>query len=153
MEMKEKRKELCQYIGEVEKIKDHEYRMSRLIKSLVLGDGIKSIGVGAFEKCSQLESLVLSETVTVIKKRAFKDCVALKEVSFKEGLKNIEAEAFSGCAELKSVTLPDSLETLDHSAFARCPQLSKIVIGSNTILDKVPDYMLDKLMIRPCKSK
>ena len=58
----------------------------RLIKRVVIGNGVTSIGWSAFEGCSSLTSVTIPDTVT-----------------------SIGWSAFKGCTGLASVTIPDSV--------------------------------------------
>ena len=85
-----------------------EYNMKTIFGNQVtkyaIGDYVKTIGICAFYKCSNMT-----------------------EITFGENIKTISASAFSGCAGLTSIELPDTLTTMDSYAFLNCTQLARIV--------------------------
>ena len=83
------------------------------IESLVIEDGITSIGLNAFIDCSYLRSAVIPGSVTVIGDAAFFRCSALKVLKLSEGLQTIEDEAFANCSAMETVVIPASVRTID----------------------------------------
>ena len=61
---------------------------------------------------SQITSLVIGDGVTSIGSYAFMGCVNLASVSIPESVTGIQMNAFANCVSLKEVTLPASLTTL-----------------------------------------
>ena len=62
-------------------------------------------------------SVVVREGVTSIGDEAFNGCTGLTSVTFPEGLTSIGERAFYGCTRLTSVTVPDSAQ-LGFQAFS-----------------------------------
>ncbi len=52
------------------------------IKNVIICNGVKSIGYGAFMDCGSLESISLPDTVRLITDMAFMDCSSLKDVYY-----------------------------------------------------------------------
>ena len=88
------------------------------LKSVVLPNGLKTIGYGAFSLCSGLESVTIPETVTYIKSGAFYDCDKLTAIALPSGLLRIDDNAFASCDLLESVTIPDSVTLIGRGAFS-----------------------------------
>ncbi len=88
------------------------------LKSVVLPNGLKTIGYGAFSLCSGLESVTIPETVTYIKSGAFYDCNKLTAISLPSGLLKIDDNAFFSCDLVESVTIPDSVTLIGRGAFS-----------------------------------
>ena len=63
--------------------------MSYDLKSLVISEGITTIGERAFYKCAQLESVKLPNTLETILDYAFANCENLKEIHIPENVKNL----------------------------------------------------------------
>ena len=78
------------------------------IKSIVVGEGITTIGNSAFEGCSKVTSVSLPKTLTRIGGYAFDHCSSLKELSIPDGVTYIGGYAFS-CCTFESIKLPSGL--------------------------------------------
>ena len=50
------------------------------LTSVVLGENVESIGIGAFEGCELLSEITFSAALHLVGMRAFKGCNALREV-------------------------------------------------------------------------
>ena len=83
----------------------YDYRSS--IKSVIINDGVTSIGVCAFDGCSSLTSVTIPNSVT-----------------------RIEDYAFSDCSKLTSITIPNSVTRIGYS-FYGCKSLTSINVDSN----------------------
>ncbi len=81
-------------------------------------ENIKSIGKGAFYRCSSLESLTIPSNVTTIEPWAFRN---------------------SG---LKSMNIPAGVKTLGNYAFAECSNLEEFTFSDDCELTAIPDYFL-----------
>lgn len=75
------------------------------IKSVVIEDGITSIGKNAFRNCASLTNITIPDSLTSIGYYAFGGCTALTSVTFGVGLTSIDITAFIGCSELTSMTV------------------------------------------------
>ena len=101
------------------------------VKTLVIEEGITSVGKYAFIELSGLQQVSLPDTLTVIKSFAFCECEALEEIRIPEGVTSIEYAAFSGCGSLTNVALPDSLRTFGSEVFDNCTSLREIILPDN----------------------
>jgi len=97
------------------------------IKSIVVGEGVTTIGNSAFEGCSKVTSVSLPKTLTRIGGYAFDHCSSLKELSIPDGVTSIGGYAFS-CCTFESIKLPSGLKSLGVGAFAYCAHLKEISI-------------------------
>ena len=75
------------------------------ITGVVIPDGVRNIGYGAFYRCTNLARVAFPQGVTNIADRAFYYCDGLEEVVFPDGLASMGSDAFTGCRGIKSVTL------------------------------------------------
>lgn len=87
------------------------------MKHLILPDGIKVIGVRAFEENAFLEDVTLPDTLESIGAAAFQYCYNLKGIMIPEGVKTIGNSAFWQSSFLRTVMLPGSLEKIEDDAF------------------------------------
>ncbi len=94
--------------------------------SIVIPDGVTSIGSYAFEGCSSLESITIPDSVTSIGDSAFYDCSSLTSVTIPDGVTNIGGFAFDNCSSLTSITIPDSVTSIYRYAFSGCSSLTDI---------------------------
>lgn len=121
------------------------------ITSVVIGNGVTSIGDKAFEDCSALKSVSGMKDVTSLGKWAFYKCTSLESFAIPSGVKSIPdclfydcsklnsvtihdqvvsigSAAFFGCSILKTLSIPDSVKTIGYYAFGACNKLETINI-------------------------
>ncbi len=96
--------------------------------TVVIGDGVTSIGECAFESCEFLSSVTIPEGVTNIGDSAFCYCDSLTSVTIPDSVTSIGYGAFYGCTSLTSVTIPDSVTSIGNSAFCYCDSLTSVTI-------------------------
>ena len=94
------------------------------LQSIVLPNGLQTIGNRAFWGCKSLSSVSFSVGLQSIGGQAFEYCSSLSSVSLPVGLQSIGNGAFHGCSSLSSVTLPDGLQSIGGQAFCGCSSLS-----------------------------
>ena len=98
------------------------------IVSVVIEDGVTSIGDYAFYYCKSLTSITIPDSVTTIGDEAFYDCGSLTSIILPDGVTSIGDWAFYWCDTLTSVTIPDSVTSIGDSAFAKCERLTSITL-------------------------
>ena len=107
------------------------------ILSVVVEDGVTSIGSRAFFGCSVLTDVTLSDDMTSIGYDAFRDCGSLNDVIIPESVTEIPYGAFYNCTALKNVTLPKGLLSIENAytyiwdvygAFQNCKSLTEVTI-------------------------
>ena len=74
-----------------------------VIKSVVIEEGVTSIGFEAFYRCWFLDNIVIADSVTLISAYAFEACQRLKTVTIGNGAETIKSFAFKDCRELTTV--------------------------------------------------
>lgn len=101
---------------------------------------VQSVGVGAFRNCAQLKSVGPTENLLVIGNHAFDQCRNLESFVFGKNLKEIGAYAFHSCASLSSeLYLAEDLTLLGEHAFHGCKSLQGSIAIPEEIT-KVGDY-------------
>ena len=105
------------------------------ITTVIIEEGVTTIGTYAFWRCEQLTEITISATVTTIGNSAFMLCESLIQITIPQSVTSIGEFAFSGCRSLTSVTLPNSISTIQQNTFANCTSLTSITIpeGVTTI--------------------
>ncbi len=81
------------------------YGTQRKITSVVVDEGVTSIGSAAFYDCKGLASVTLPEGIISIGKNAFYQCTGLTEVNIPDSVTSIGAPAFSYCNSLTSISV------------------------------------------------
>jgi hypothetical protein len=106
------------------------------IKTVVIQNGVRSIGNYAFSGCSGLTgSLTIPNSVTSIGNRAFYDCSGLTgSLTIPNSVTSIGEYAFIDCSNFNgSLTIPNSVTSIGDGAFSGCSGFS----GSLTIPNSV----------------
>ena len=96
--------------------------------TLIIGDGVKTIGDDAFagDRYGEPElSVTMGANVESIGARAFQTCFALKSITLPSKLKTIGSQAFE-LTEITSITIPASVTDIEYYAFRGCGQLTSI---------------------------
>lgn len=112
------------------------------VRTVIIPDGVRKIGNGAFKGmsnletvtfrntketiefgtdvfayCSNLQSITLPGSPTEIPAGMFKDCVSLESMPSPSSLRKIGAAAFSGCSNMYFATLPNDITEIGEMAF------------------------------------
>ena len=104
------------------------YAYRSQIDSVMIGEGVTSIGAYAFCSYTGLTSVIIPAGVTSIGEEAFRGCSSLTSVIIPEGVTSIEDYAFSSCASLTSVIIPGSVTSFERCAFIGCTGLTSVTI-------------------------
>ena len=115
------------------------------VTSIVIEEGVTSIGDYAFENCDNLTSITIPENVEIIGKGAFYSCDNLKDVMLQDGVKIIERTAFIWCGNLTNIVLPNSITSIGDWAFKDCTSLTSIKIPSSVTSIDDPFYNCSSL--------
>ena len=107
----------------------HDYQDS--IKTVVIEDGVTSVGESAFSSYANLESVQLPSTLKQIGGSAFSRCSSLKEINVPEGVVHIGYSAFDGCSSLKEINVPEGVTHIGYSAFDGCSSLATVHLPSS----------------------
>ena len=107
------------------------YSYRKDIKTVVIKDGVTSIGQGAFMYCSGLTSIEIPNSVTSIGSYAFSYCTGLTSIEIPNSVTSIGSGAFDGCSGLTSIEIPNSVTSIGSTAFFRCSGLTSITIPNS----------------------
>ncbi|MBQ8084569.1 MAG: leucine-rich repeat domain-containing protein [Lachnospiraceae bacterium] len=99
------------------------------IKEVIVGEGISSLGDGAFYRCEQLTSASLPSSLTSIGVNAFAACSELKAIVIPQGVVSIGDSGFKWCSSLGEISIPASVKSIGEDAFCACTNVSKIDIS------------------------
>lgn len=106
------------------------YNFNKFVTTIVVDEGVTTIGDNAFKGFKELSTLVLPQSIETIGREAFYWCVKLDSVSLPNAT-TISLGAFSGCYCLKSVSLGQKITTIEKSAFYQCRGLRKVNYGGS----------------------
>ena len=108
------------------------YNYRPQITSVVIENGVTSIGNIAFYGYSNLESVNISASVTSIGVAAFYGCKSLTSITIPEKVTSIGDAAFLNCTSLTSVTIPGKVTSIGRGAFESCTDLTTVTMESTT---------------------
>ena len=104
-------------------------RCPNYLKSVVIPEGVTSIGYHAFYDCYQMETISLPNSLTSIEKYAFQYNFSLNNIVIPSGIKSIEEGTFYGLRNrLTNISLPEGLISIGEKAFGECCQLKTLHI-------------------------
>lgn len=126
----------------------------KVLKEVVLPNGLTSIPSGLFYSCSALETVFVPNTVTAIKNKAFYSCKKLTTIEFEQGgTASLVIEdgtqsndshggssytsAFVGTDSLESIELPERTTVIGNYVFAAHKALKNLTIPAT--LQKIGD--------------
>ena len=98
------------------------------VESVIIENGVTSIGGGVFEYCTSLISVTIPNSVTSIGDSAFFGCTSLTSVTIPNSVTSIGDSAFYNCTSLTSVTIPNTVTSIGDSAFYNCTSLTGVTI-------------------------
>ena len=115
----------------VSSIGDYAFYECTSLTSVTIPDSVTSIGWSAFGDCTSLTSVTIPDSITTIGSCAFDDCTSLTNVTIPNSVTSIGNYAFAGCRSLTSMTIPDSVTSIGENAFGYCKSLTSITIPNS----------------------
>lgn len=109
------------------------YEFKDKIKSIVLADGVTSIGSQAFKEMPLLESVAMPASLTSISPLVFARCPKLKGIELPEGITSIGQATFEDCTSLEQIYIPDGVEVIESGIFAGCTSLTQLHLPDSII--------------------
>ena len=98
------------------------------LASVTIPEGVARIGGYAFYGCNSLTGIVIPEGVTAIDDGAFSFCSSLTGIEIPAGVTAIGAYTFYGSGSLASVVIPEGVVTIGNSAFTHCGSLTGVAL-------------------------
>ena len=97
-----------------------------LIHSLVIEEGVTSIGSWAFAHGANLTSVTIANSVTFIDSYGFYNCYNLPRITLPEGVTTLEHAAFKLCGSLTEIEISSSVSSIKGEMFTLCGKLEDI---------------------------
>ena len=109
----------------------YDYRAN--ITTLIVEDGVQSIGDYAMYGCTALTSanITIPASVTRIGSYAFRGCTSLTTAPIGSGVTEISSYAFWKCTGITSVTIPASVTDIGLRVFDGCTSLTGITVAAD----------------------
>ena len=107
----------------------YDYREA--IDTVIIVNGVTTIGNYAFLYCYNLYSVTIPTSVTSIGGSAFFYCEWLHLTTIPNSIKNIGSFAFAYCKALTSITIPNSITTIEEGTFQGCQALTSVTIPNS----------------------
>lgn len=105
--------------------------IERDINSIIIPDGVTTIGNFVFTDCTNLTSIIIPDGVTSIGEFAFSGCTSLTNITIPDSVISIGDHAFSGCSGITSIIVSDGVTSIGNGAFD-CYHLESITIQATT---------------------
>ena len=109
----------------VTSIGDYAFYQKASLLSAQLPDSITKIGNSAFQETG-LVGITIPKGVTSIGDDAFHKCSNLTSATFNEGLTTIGQRAFQGCIELTYADFPTTITSVGAGAFTSCKKMISV---------------------------
>ena len=103
------------------------------IKTVIIENGVTSIGDNAFFGCTGLTSITIPHSVTSIGGYVFYGCTGLKSITIPNSATSIGESAFYGCTGLTSITIPNSVTSIGYYAFEGCTGLKSVILSNGVM--------------------
>jgi uncharacterized protein YjdB len=111
------------------------YKYLENIYTVVIQNGVRSIGEYAFYNCDNMTSITIPNSVESIGSCAFRTCNSLSSITIPNSVKSIARAAFQGCNSLTSIIIPSSVTSIGDDAFI-CANLISIYVDNTN-----PNYL------------
>ena len=96
------------------------------IQTLLIQNGVTSLGNSAFANEENIVSLSLPNGLTAIGDSTFINCKKLKKLTIPSSVTTIGKNAFANGNRLETIILGEGIETIDVNAFANCPYILSV---------------------------
>ncbi len=121
------------------------------IIEIVIPEGVKEIGKGAFDLCTALKSVTIPDTVTTIRDRSFAK-TGITSATISERVETISGNPFADCADLQEIIVDENnkyyltdevgvLYDISETVVISCP--ANVSVESYTVSEDVEEIRAD----------
>ncbi len=136
---------IIRFDAPVNKIGEEAFKNSNLT-SIIIGNGVTTIQVSAFENCTNLTNITIPNSVVTIAEYAFENCPSLKRVDIYDmsAWCNISfvghatatplhsgADLYLNGEKVTNLTIPTDIKEIKFGAFYGCTSLTNVTIPDN----------------------
>jgi len=112
----------------VTSVGNYSFMLTYKMETLSLPDSLEKIGGKAFFNCNALTDFTLPDSLTYIGNQAFACCTKITNISVPNGVESVGFHVFDSCTSLETCSLPENLISIDEGAFQYCVKLKNIKI-------------------------
>ena len=116
------------------------------ITTVVIEEGVTTIGEMACDQMTNLESVSLPSTLLSIKDAAFEYCAKLQSITLPSGLTSIGLYAFYGCEALTSINIPSGVTDLPEMSLYGCYALQTVTLPEGLLTIGKMAFMYSDLL-------
>lgn len=103
------------------------------IKTVIIENGVTSIGGGMFHRCGELTDVSIPNSVVNICEGAFYMCSGLTNITIPDSVILIGDDAFNYCRNITDIIIPDSVTTIGEWAFCNCSNLANLSLPNSDV--------------------
>jgi hypothetical protein len=127
-------------IGEgITRIGNYEFKQHPYLTSVEIPSTLRSIGTEAFYGTPGITTITLPEGMTELGDKALMGMDGLTTIHFPSTLTTMGKGVFTDCDGLTEITIPDTVTTMGANSFSGCDNLQKVNLPK--YLDAIPAYM------------
>ena len=101
------------------------------LESLVVPNGVLSLGRESLGYCTSLTSVTLPETLVALRPYAFRYCSALTQITLPNSLREIAYYVFEDCIALTALQIPAGVTSIEESVVSGCNALTSLTVDEN----------------------
>ena len=120
------------------------YGMERMLE-ISLPNTLRTIGDSSFFNAKNLQEIYMPDSVTTVGDQVFRYCSGLQSVRLSPNINYLGFYTFGDCTGLTSVRLPKNITEIDDSLFLNCSNLETVIIYRNV-------HIVDWYAFRNCNS-
>ena len=106
------------------------YERNEDIRSVIVPEGVETIGANAFAYCSNLNTLDLPESLKSIGKEAFFANFSLKQLEIPDEVQSIGDYSFQYARSLELIHIGDAVTSIGKRSFSNSSVLSELRLGN-----------------------
>ncbi len=113
--------------GSIKHIAALAFYKNKDLESILIPDGVVSIGHSAFKGCEALTTVTIANSVIFLGDAAFASCTNLVDITLSQAMQCIGHYTFYNCKSLRSIIIPENVFIVENNAFYdKCPAVQNI---------------------------